>query len=153
MSPKEMLYGLLTYLYGSKNIDLDFNKIEIKFNKNNRLKYVYYNGRPIFTFRNNDGYLLPLIEAVRYIRLPYVVVDEETAKHAIKGKSVPAKFIVRASPDLRPNAEVAVLDIKGNPVAVGRAIYSIRELSLGKGYAVKPRDTAELDDPSTDATA
>lgn len=139
MTPEEHAYGLLTYIYGYKNIDVDKDKLEIKYNKSKRIKYIYYEGRPIFAFRNNDGYLLPLAEAAPYMKAPYVVVDRETAKFVSQGRSVPAKFIKAYSRGLRPNVEVLVLDEDGKPVAVGRLLYSMRELTLRRGYAVKPR--------------
>ncbi|MEZ0248426.1 MAG: PUA domain-containing protein [Thermoproteus sp.] len=139
MTPEEQAYGLLTYIYGYKNIKIDKNKIIIKYNKSKRIKYVYYEDKPIFTYRNNDGYLLPLADAAAYLKAPYVVVDNETAKFVSQGRSVPAKFIKGHSKGLRPNEEVLVVSEDGAPVAVGRLLYGIKELSLGRGYAVKPR--------------
>ncbi len=139
MTPEEQAYGLLTYIYGYKNINLDKNKIIIKFNKTKRIKYIYYGGKPIFAFRNSDGYLLPLADGARHLRAPYVIVDSETAKFVAQGRSVPAKFIKEHSGDIRPNSEVLVIAEDGALVAIGRLIYSIRELTLARGYAVKPR--------------
>ncbi|MGC8582872.1 MAG: PUA domain-containing protein [Thermoproteus sp.] len=143
MTPEEQAYGLLTYIYGYRNIDIDKNKLEIKYNKSKRIKYIYYEGKPIFAFRNNDGYLLPLADAAPYMKGPYVVVDGETAKFVSQGRSVPAKFVKSHSRELRPNAEVFVVDEGGKPVAVGRLLYSVRELTLRRGYAVKPRAIVE----------
>ncbi|MEL9990685.1 MAG: PUA domain-containing protein [Thermoproteus sp.] len=139
MTPEEQAYGLLTYIYGHKNIKIDKNKIVVKYNKSKRIKYIYYGDKPIFAYRNNDGYLLPLADAARYLKAPYVVVDGETAKFVAQGRSVPAKFIKGHSKGVRPNEEVLIVAEDGTPTAIGRLIYSIRELSLGRGYAVKPR--------------
>ncbi len=139
MTPEERAYGLLTYIYGYKNININKNEISIKYNNSNRIKYIYYRGKAIFAFRNTDGYLLPLAEATQFLRFPYVVVDDETAAFVAQGRSVPAKFVKAYSGDVRPYSEVLVIDESGKPVAVGRLLYSIRELTLGRGYAVKPR--------------
>lgn len=139
MTPEEHAYGLLTYIYGYKNININKNEIIVKYNKANRIKYIYYKGKAIFAFRNTDGYLLPLAEAAHFLRAPYVVVDGEAAKFAAQGRSVPAKFIKACSSDARAYSEVLVVDEEGRPVAIGRLVYSPREFTLGRGYAVKPR--------------
>lgn len=138
MTPEEQAYGILTYLYGKFNLFINKNNIKVKLNKSRRIRYIYYNNEIIFTLRNNDGFLLPLFPAHKYIKNFNVYINSEIANHIKNGKSVPAKYILNLNKNLRPNMEVFLV-ADDEVLAVGRLIYSARELTLGRGYAVKPR--------------
>lgn len=138
MTPEEQAYGILTYLYGKSNLFINKNNIKVKFNKNKRIRYIYFNDEIIFTLRNNDGFLLPLFPAYKYIKNFNIYISSEIASYIKNGKSIPAKYILHLSKNLRANMEVFVAT-NDEVIAVGRLTYSIRELSLGRGYAVRPR--------------
>jgi uncharacterized protein with predicted RNA binding PUA domain len=138
VTPEEQAYGILTYLYGKSNLLINKNNIKVKLNNSKRIRYIYYNNEIVFTLRNNDGFLLPLFPAYKYIKNFNVYISSEIANYIKDGKSVPAKYILQLNKNLRANMEVFVA-ASGEVVAVGRLIYSVRELSLGRGYAVKPR--------------
>lgn len=139
MTPEEQAYGILTYIYGYKNLNLYIKSLKVKLNKNKRIRYIYYNNNLIFTFRNNDGFLLPTPLAFNHIKNLYIIIDNKIVKYIKDGKSIPAKYINNFSRMLRPNMEVFAVDQRGELAAVGRLVYSTREFSLRRGYAVRPR--------------
>jgi predicted RNA-binding protein (TIGR00451 family) len=56
------------------------------------------------------------------------------------GRSLFAKHVLEADPEIRPQNEVIVVDEGGELVAVGRAVLSGEEMTLFKlGAAVKVR--------------
>jgi len=133
----------LSYLYGRGVVErLRGRKIEVEYNASGRIRRVYVDGRLAFVLRNNDGYLLPTLYGATFIDR-YVVVGGEAAQYVQDGRNVPAKYITATSQDLRANGEVAVRDPSGRIIAVGRMVYSVREISLGRGYAVKVRESAK----------
>ena len=69
-----------------------------------------------------------------------VTVDAEAAEFVARGRSALAKFVTRASSELRAGEEVLVLDPDGALVGVGRALLTGPEmLAFERGVAVQTR--------------
>ncbi|MEM1889185.1 MAG: PUA domain-containing protein [Pyrobaculum sp.] len=136
----ESVITILSYIYGRAVVErLLGRKIDVEYNKEGRIRRVYIDGKLAFVLRNNDGYLLPTLYGALFIDSK-ITVSEDAARFVEMGRNVPVKHIKGASGKLRANGEVAVVDLKGRVIAVGRLIYSVRELTLEKGYAVKVRE-------------
>ncbi|MCJ2519927.1 MAG: hypothetical protein LN412_03125, partial [Candidatus Thermoplasmatota archaeon] len=61
-----------------------------------------------------------------------------------QGRSVFAKFVTDADPDLRPGEEVLVVDQEDGLLAVGRALMNREEmLAFDVGPAVKVREGSD----------
>lgn len=137
------IINIIAYLYGREAAEkLQQHVVEIERNKDGRIRRVYIDGKLAFVLRNNDGYLLPTIHGAMFLERK-AVVDSEAAKYVAMGRNVPAKYIISITPDVRANGEVAVVDPSGSIIAVGRLIYSIKELTLKRGYAIRVRETLE----------
>jgi 7-cyano-7-deazaguanine tRNA-ribosyltransferase len=69
-----------------------------------------------------------------------VVVETDSGAFNRKGRSVFAKFVLEADPELRPWEEVLVVDEEDELLAVGRALMNREEmLAFSVGQAVKVR--------------
>lgn len=111
-----------------------------------RVRHVYVNGKRILTIRPSDGMItLSLEGAKRLLRIfpppkLRVIVSDEAAPFVSKGLSVFAKHVIMADPEIRPGAEVIIVDRHDNLLAVGRAALSGEEmLMFNNGVAVKVR--------------
>lgn len=131
---------IIAYLYGREVAErLRKRDVKVEHNKIGRIRYVYVDGKLAFVLRNNDGYLLPTIHGARFLdRNVTVSGDIEYIK---QGRNVPAKYVQDVSRQARPNGEVTVLDTASVIIAVGRLLYSRKELTLRRGYAVKVRES------------
>ncbi len=144
--PVRALLNLLAYLYGRGAVEKITGRLEVEYNKWGRMKNVYIDGKLAFVLRNNDGYLLPTAHGAVYMTRR-VVISSEVVEYIRGGRNVPAKYVIDITPEARPNGEVAVVNPSGELVAVGRLIYSARELTLGRGYAVKVRAVSSGEPP------
>lgn len=133
---------LIAYIYGKEAAErLSRHEIRVEYNKTGRIRFVYVDNKLAFVLRNNDGYLLPTLYGAEFINRK-VVVSDEAAEFVKLGRNIPAKYIVEVR-QARPNSEVAVVDTRGTVIAVGRLVYSQRETTLRRGYAVKVRESLE----------
>jgi len=133
--------NIIAYLYGRVVAEkLRKRQISIEYNKAGRIRRVYVDGKLAFVLRNNDGYLLPTLYGATFLERR-VVLDPEAVEYVKEGRNVPAKYIVQVSQEARPYGEVAVIDPRGSVIAVGRLMYSARELTLRRGYAVRVRES------------
>jgi predicted RNA-binding protein (TIGR00451 family) len=113
--------------------------------KSDRLKQVDHEGRLFAVIRPNGAIALSLYAASilatsRAFLRNSVTVSDEAAEFVRKGKSVFCKFVVRVGGHVLPGGEVVVLDRKGTPIGVGRAVVPgvyMREFKAG--VAVKVR--------------
>ena len=132
---------IIAYLYGREVAErLKGRDVKIERNKAGRIRYVYVDGKLAFVLRNNDGYLLPTIYGAQFLDRR-VAISGEVSEYIKQGRNVPAKYVRDVSRQARPNGEVAVTDPAGAVIAVGRLLYSRKELTLGRGYAVKVRES------------
>jgi uncharacterized protein with predicted RNA binding PUA domain len=133
--------NIIAYLYGRPVAEkLSRRQIDVEYNKAGRIRRVYVDGKLAFVLRNNDGYLLPTLYGATFLERR-VVLDPEAVEYVKEGRNVPAKYIVQAPQGARPYGEVAVVDPHGSVIAVGRLMYSARELTLKRGYAVRVRES------------
>jgi 7-cyano-7-deazaguanine tRNA-ribosyltransferase len=111
-----------------------------------RIRNVLVDGAHILSLRAQDGlYTLKwkggqrLHNAMESPRLR-VVVETDAGAFNRKGRSVFAKFVLEADPELRPWEEVLVVDEEDELLAVGRALMNREEmLAFSVGQAVKVR--------------
>lgn len=137
----------IDYLFG-KNISSALPKKGFRFEiskKTKRIKHVYHNDELFGTFRP-DGtialtiYAAKILSKHRSFKDNCITINDEVKEFAKGGRSVFAKHVVSAGEFIRPNSEVAVLDSKGEVIAVGRAILpSSLMTSIKRGVAVKVR--------------
>jgi uncharacterized protein with predicted RNA binding PUA domain len=133
--------NVIAYIYGRATAEkLRGRKIDVEYNKSGRIRRIYVDGKLAFVLRNNDGYLLPTLYGATFLERR-VVLDLEAVEYVKNGRNVPAKYVVTTSQEVRPYGEVAVVDPRGSVVAVGRLMYSARELTLRRGYAVRVRES------------
>ncbi|MCI4446612.1 MAG: pseudouridine synthase [Pyrobaculum sp.] len=133
--------NVIAYIYGRATAEkLRGRKIDVEYNKSGRIRRIYVDGKLAFVLRNNDGYLLPTLYGATFLERR-VIIDFEAVEYVKNGRNVPAKYVVTTSQEVRPYGEVAVVDPHGSVVAVGRLMYSTRELTLRRGYAVRVRES------------
>lgn len=119
--------------------------VEVIRGRTGRIKHVRYKGLLLATLRASDGLFSLTIHGARRLEgflgdRHKVVVSEEAAPFVARGRSVFAKHVLRADPDIRPGDEVLVVGPDGRLLAVGKALLTGREmLFFRRGVAVKVR--------------
>lgn len=122
---------------------------EIKFDiskRTGRIRRIYVNGKLVATIRAEDGMLALTIQGAKMllesgIKLPNIVTVGKNAEEFIRsGRNVFAKFVIKASSEIRSGDEVIVINKNGELLGVGKAVLSSREMvDFKKGVAVKIR--------------
>jgi len=118
----------------------------VRSKRTGRIKHVRAPGGELLaTVRAQDGLLSLTIHGARRL-LPFlgrrhaVVISGEAAPFVAEGRSVFAKHVLEADPEIRPGDEVIVLDPRGQLLAVGKAVLTGPEmLAFKRGVAVKVR--------------
>ncbi len=110
----------------------------------NRIRYVYKNKKRIFSFRVNDGFLIPSIEGGKLLhenKLGFSVTANDDAEPFIReGKSLFAKHVVQADQGISPKDEVFIKNTKGEIIAIGTAKLStnlLLEMDMGVGVTIR----------------
>lgn len=123
----------------------------VKSKTTGRIRNVWSEGEHVASMRAHDGFLsLRAVGARRlHAALPRpagrVVIEADTAPFYREGKSVFAKFVLDADPELRPGDEVLVVDPADALVAVGRARMNPEEMrAFRRGVAVRVREGVPL---------
>lgn len=111
-----------------------------------RVRQVWLGLDILCTIRASDGFIVPNRKGAKLIHaaLKYpclrVVVAEEVAPFVARGRTVFAKHVVEADPEIRPAEEVIVVDPNDRLLASGRALLNGEEMLAFKvGRAVKVR--------------
>ncbi|MEM4447192.1 MAG: PUA domain-containing protein [Nitrososphaerota archaeon] len=121
--------------------------VEVSFSsRTGRFKEVRFGGVLIASFRSDEGTLALglkgaelLLKSTQRPRLR-AVIKREVARAVAEGRSVFAKHVVEADPEIRPWDEVIVVDEDDRLVAVGRAVLNGEEMvAFSRGIAVKTR--------------
>jgi len=142
------LRSLANYQFGNRIGEIFFpDSITVTHSKRTgRIRDIYYRGELIAIYRPRDGLIsLSLAGAKRLLKnvknLPSIVVIEGDAEKFVrKGKTVFAKHVVNADPEIRPKDEIFVVNKKRELLAVGRASLSGEEMMyFKKGMAVRVR--------------
>jgi len=122
------------------NVDVVFSK------RTGRIRHIYLKRKLLATLRPTDGmFSLTITGAKRLLRRInsprlWVKVLKEAAPFIAEGRSVFAKHVVAADPEIRPQEEVIVLSEDNKVLAVGKAILTGREMKAFKrGVAVRVR--------------
>jgi len=123
------------------------DNVKITFSRTTgRIRHIYLKGRLLATLRPTDGMFSLTVNGVRrLVREAHptdllVKVSKDSAPFIAKGKSVFAKHVVEADPEIRPQEEVIVVSEDNKVLAAGKAALAGREMSLFKrGIAVRVR--------------
>lgn len=143
----ERLRGIADYQFGyGAGAVLLPDDIRIEYSRNtNRPRHLYIGDLMIANFRPTDALLTVTIAgAERLNKLEgftgYVVVMDEVLEFIENGKNLFARHVVEAGPGIRADDEVIVRDIRGDVVAVGKAVLTSDEMLRFKtGLAVNVR--------------
>jgi len=143
----ERLRAVADYLFGpgaGKALFPDDVVVE-RSKSTGRVRHVYHDGRLVASFRPDGTIALTvhgaerLVKALSHPRVR-VVVSEDAVEPVSRGRSVFAKHVVEADPEVRPGDEVVVVDRSGRVLAVGRAAMSGWEMPVfRRGVAVRVR--------------
>ena len=111
-----------------------------------RIRHIYLKGRLLATLRPTDGMLSLTVNGASRLAQEarstgfLVKVSKEAGPFIAKGKSVFAKHVIEADPEIRPQEEVIVVNENNELLAVGKTTMTGREMSLFKrGIAVRIR--------------
>jgi len=122
------------------NVNVVFSK------RTGRIRHVYLKRKLLATLRPTNGmFSLTIVGAKRLLhgvnspRL-WVKVSKEAAPFIADGRSVFAKHVIAADPEIHPQEEVLVLNEDNQVLAVGKANLTGREMKAFKrGVAVRVR--------------
>ena len=111
-----------------------------------KIRHIYVGEELLATLRPTTGlFVLTLAGAKRLMsevnppRL-WVRIQEDVEPFVAKGRTVFAKHVTEADPEIRPREEVIIIDRKNQVLAVGRALLSGKEMkSFNRGAAVQVR--------------
>jgi predicted RNA-binding protein (TIGR00451 family) len=147
-SPKEIirLRAVADYLF-EKGVGKHLFPEGIKVLKTRgRIRQVWLSDEILCSIRASNGFIVLnrkgaelLHGCLKFPRLR-VVVREEAAPFVAQGKTVFAKHVVSADPEIRPAEEVLVVNGKDLLLASGRALLSgeeMLEFKIGRAVAVR----------------
>jgi len=122
------------------NVNVVFSK------RTGRIRHIYLGRDLLATLRPTDGmFSLTIAGAKRLMQAANsprlrVRVSRDAAQFIAEGRSVFAKHVINADPEIRPQEEVIVLDEDNKVLAVGKAILTGKEMrAFKKGVAVRVR--------------
>lgn len=111
-----------------------------------RIRQVWLAGEPLCSIRASDGFIVlnrkgaELVHAALKPHRLRVVVNDDAAPFVAQGKTVFAKHVVDADPEIRPAEEVLVVDSNNRLLASGKALLAGEEMVAFKvGKAVEVR--------------
>jgi predicted RNA-binding protein (TIGR00451 family) len=111
-----------------------------------RIRQVWMGNEILCSIRASDGFVVlnrkgaELLHA--FLKPPRlrVTVDDDAAPFVAEGRTVFAKYVTAADPEIRPAEEVLVVDADDRLLATGKAILSGEEMlafRTGKAVAVR----------------
>ncbi len=139
----------LDYIFG-RGVSgvLPLDRVEFTVSKRTgRVKTATLDGGLLATMRSDGSIALTVYGAGLLVGFEgflenCVVVEEGPDQFVAEGRSVFAKHVVKCGDRVRPASDVAVLDVKGDVLAVGRAILSAKMMrEFDRGVAVKVRES------------
>lgn len=111
-----------------------------------RIRQVWLGGEILCSIRASDGFIVlnrrgaELIHSALKPPRLRVTVNDDAAPFVAQGKTVFAKHVVAADPEIRPAEEVLVVDCRDRLLASGKALLSGEEmLKFEVGKAVQVR--------------
>lgn len=147
MDWRRLAEAMLDYVFGvGVSEALDGREVRVECSKKTgRVKHIYVDGKLFATLRPDGGLALTIHGAQlllnsKAFRENCVTVSEEAEEAARAGRSIFAKHVIKAGRRIRPGSEVAVLNKRGELLAVGKAVLSARMMKVFEcGVAVKVR--------------
>lgn len=141
------LRGIASYQLGRGTGEVLFTgkTMVVHSSRTGRMRRLYRDGKLLATLRPTDGMLaLSLEGAMLLLRRGrfknIVIVQTDVSDFIRRGRNVFAKHVRQASPTIRPEDEVIVVNERNELLATGRAFLSGGEmLSFRRGVAVKVR--------------
>lgn len=111
-----------------------------------RVRRVWLGLDILCTIRASDGFIVPnrkgaelIHAALKYPRLRVIITDD-AAPFVAQGRTVFAKHVAEADPEIRPAEEVLIVDGRDRLLASGKALLNGEEMLAFKvGKAVKVR--------------
>ncbi|MFQ6134592.1 MAG: PUA domain-containing protein [Nitrososphaerales archaeon] len=149
MDFREKFAMSLDYIFGrGVSSVLPLDRLEFSFSKRTgRVKTVLLDGRLLATIRSDGSIAFTVYGAGLLVKHQEflencVVVEEGPDRFVAEGRSVFAKHVVRCGDRVRPASDVAILDVKGKVIAVGKAVLSAKMMrEFDRGVAVKVRES------------
>ena len=145
------LRGTANYLFSFNIGEFIFpNGIDIVYSKNNKPKHIFLEDTLIATIRPHDGYiilsefgftlLLKNLKTEDLSCIKKILVRDDVVPHLKKYKTLFAKHIIDASPNIRPQEEVLLCNSLGKPIGMVHTLLSSIEMkSFSYGPAAKVR--------------
>ncbi|TXT57569.1 MAG: tRNA-guanine(15) transglycosylase [Candidatus Thorarchaeota archaeon] len=145
---------LETILAHQWNLSVSFEEIsnwEISMSKGTgKMRHIKMNDEILFTVVPTTGTLSPTYTGGKELqklgigRDYIVVIDDEISEYIVGGKSALAKFVTKASPNLRPGEEVLIVDSSDTLLGTGKSVLSGPEmLAMSRGVAVTTRHSKD----------
>ncbi|MEM4734163.1 MAG: tRNA guanosine(15) transglycosylase TgtA [Candidatus Thorarchaeota archaeon] len=160
LAVERTLKALFRYQWGvdiTRAIPIEQMRCEFS-RRTGKMRHLFHGEELLFTIVPTTGLMTPTVRGAQVlldagIGDDYrVVVSDEAAPFIRQGKSVIAKFVMRAGTDLRPGEEVLILDQDGNLLGTGPALLSGREmLTFKRGVAVNTRHQQRQQPAMSDA--
>ena len=147
-TPKEMmkLRAVADYLFDKGVGRVLFSDGVRLVKSRGRIRQVWAGNEPLCAIRASDGFIVLNREGAKRVHSALkpprlrVTVEDDVAPFISRGKTVFAKHVVAADPEIRPAEEVLVVDSKDNLLASGRALLNGAEMVAFKvGKAVEVR--------------
>ena len=139
-------YGIdTTSILNSEDVNVEISK------STGRIRRVYKSSKLLGTIRAQDGLFIPTLEFFKLTKELFnntysIWVDKEAEEFVKSGRNVFAKFVVKASSNIRVGDEVMVLNKNDELIACGTALMTPLEVSQFKrGAAVNVRDYLHKD--------
>jgi predicted RNA-binding protein (TIGR00451 family) len=134
------------YLFGRGSGEALFPEgIEVRKSRG-RIRQIWLGGEPICAVRASDGMIVLNRGGARALHRALkppnrrVVVRAEVVDFVAQGRTVFAKHVLGADPEIRPGEEVLVVDADDRLLAVGKALLTGEEMvAFRAGQAVRVR--------------
>ncbi len=130
-SPERVVRAVFRYQFG---IDVDPSELRWEVRKGIPRK-IYRGEKYLGLIRYEDGFFVPSIDGARWLAsvLPAprarIVVDEDGVQAVRERRSPLTDHVLDSDPEMRPNAEVIVVDENDEVLATGRAVLTPREIA------------------------
>lgn len=123
------------------------NTVRIVYSKNTgKIRHIYLEETLLATLRPTTGLFTLTIAGAQHLMkkvnppVLWVKLEDYAEPFVAKGRSVFAKHVTEADPEIRPKDEAIVINSKNEVLAVGRALLSGMEMKAFKrGIAVRVR--------------
>ncbi len=150
------LQSIADFQFGKGSGEVLFSgNIEIERSKGtNRIRFLYLDRVRICSFRVRDGFLVPSLIGGKILHKKdfgfKVMVNEDTEPFVREGKTVFAKHILKADPQISIKDEVILINLNNEFLGIGTAKISgsmMREMD--KGVAVSTRKGMKKEEVTT----